>query len=100
MPAHPTAIRSAQRCQARRKAAGLCLRCGQARGESHSKHYCPTCHVAAKAHSRNAYRLKKGIPLSKPLHGPRFTEKHRLLLDLEAAFRAAIARHPATRHAA
>jgi len=93
MSAAPSAIRSALRCQERRLAAGLCIRCGDPRGESMSLHYCADCHGKAKTEARNRYRARHGIPFEAPLHKQRKARaKHQLCLELEAAFRRALSR--------
>lgn len=44
----------------KRRAAGLCIRCGKARV---TNHYCAECHEKSKLCSRTRYRAKNGIPL-------------------------------------
>lgn len=45
--------------------AGRCVTCG---AKATNKFYCDAHHASTNERQRNAYRLKKGIPLDAPLH--------------------------------
>ena len=50
--------------QLRKKAAGLCTRCGSAVAKST---LCDPCRAINRTECRNVYRRKKGIPLDAPI---------------------------------
>lgn len=84
--------KSAIACQARRKAQGLCIRCGQPQHPK-SKNHCKRCRALCADYTRNRYRAKQGIPLDAPMaiHGKKRAQ-HRLCTELAAAFTRAISR--------
>jgi len=75
--------------QRRRKLAGLCQVCGEARDKA-SKSYCTRHREIARIKNRNRYRRQHGIPEDAAPYSSK--RRSRLLTELEQAFRRALER--------